>query len=114
MALLGVWSRVSSSAWLQNESVRRRLIQAQQLWDAVETALTQMMQRSLRTSQTVGYDGSSQLSLQAQRETHHRLQVALEIFPPQFVFKSSFHTDRGVCRSVFMSRQELQRQSGMS
>lgn len=60
----------------QNESVRQRLVQAQQLWDCSTNLLNQMMQKTARTSQTLDHHGGPQICLQAHRDLHQRLQVA--------------------------------------
>ncbi|KAK2826776.1 hypothetical protein Q5P01_020990 [Channa striata] len=62
----------------QNEAVKLRLTQAQQLWDSAETKLQWMMLKTLRTSQTLEYYSSPQLCLQAQRDVHQRLQLLSE------------------------------------
>nr|XP_020467231.1 nesprin-2-like [Monopterus albus] len=59
------------------ESVKLRLIRAQQLWDSVEKNLNEMMLKTLRTSQTLN-QCSPQLSLQAQIAIHQRLQLLHE------------------------------------
>ncbi|XP_078133881.1 nesprin-2-like isoform X3 [Sander vitreus] len=59
----------------QHDSVKQRLIQAQQLWDSLEKRLHQMMLKTVRTSQTLDYHNGSQLSLQAHRERHEKLQL---------------------------------------
>ena len=63
------------SVLYQNESVRQRLVQAQQLWDCAAKRLSQMMQKTARTSQTLDHHGSPQICLQAHRDLHQRLQV---------------------------------------
>lgn len=64
-----------ASCLLQNESVKLRLFEAQPLWDSAENKLTQIIQRSLRRSQTIDCYSNPQLFLQAQRESHQKLQV---------------------------------------
>lgn len=63
---------------LQNESVRQRLVQAQQLWDCSTNLLNQMMQKTARTSQTLDHHGGPQICLQAHRDLHQRLQLLHE------------------------------------
>eukprot|EP00064_Thunnus_orientalis_P020450 superscaffoldBa00005630_g20585 len=58
----------------QNESVNRRLIEVQQLWDCAENRLNEMMLKTVRTSQTLDYHSGPPFSLQAHRHLHERLQ----------------------------------------
>ncbi|XP_028420864.1 nesprin-2 isoform X2 [Perca flavescens] len=60
---------------LQHDSVKQRLVQAQQLWDSLEKRLHQMMLKTVRISQTLDYHISPQLFLQAHRERHEKLQL---------------------------------------
>ncbi|XP_028994248.1 nesprin-2-like isoform X3 [Betta splendens] len=62
----------------QNESLRQRLAQTQQLWDSVDRKLSQSLQKSLRRSQTAAGHSSPQLCLQAQRASQRRLQLLQE------------------------------------
>ncbi|KAI4804316.1 hypothetical protein KUCAC02_025947, partial [Chaenocephalus aceratus] len=62
----------------QHDSVRQRLVEAQQLWDCVEKQLKQMMLNTVRRSQTLEYHSSPQLCLQAHRDLHGRLQLLHE------------------------------------
>lgn len=82
-----------------------------------------MMLKTARTSQTLEYHGSTQISLQAHRDLHEKLQVRLLLNCPAVlwwsyyvIIMSDLMTD-GVCcvgSSFFMRRQKLQRQSGTS
>lgn len=102
----------SSSCLLQNESVRQRLIQAQQLWDSGEKSLNQMMLETVRMSQTLDYHSSPALSLQAHRDVHDRLQVG-PLLPLEYVCSCVLvTTDWGVCCSFFIRRQKLRGRSG--
>ncbi|XP_010783096.1 nesprin-2-like isoform X1 [Notothenia coriiceps] len=62
----------------QHDSVRQRLVEAQQLWDCVEKQLKQMMLKTVRRSQTLEYHSSPQLCLQAHRDLHGKLQFLHE------------------------------------
>lgn len=64
-----------SSCPLQNESTKQWLFQVQQLWDSVEKKHNHMMLKIVRTSQTLDFYGNPQLSLQAKRRFHEKLQV---------------------------------------
>ncbi|KAM4541190.1 nesprin-2-like isoform 1-T1 [Fundulus diaphanus] len=59
----------------QNESTRQRLIQAQQLWSSLEMKRTQMMLKTIRASQTLGYYSCPCLTLQEQKHLHEKLQL---------------------------------------
>ncbi|XP_037652752.1 nesprin-2-like isoform X2 [Sebastes umbrosus] len=58
----------------QHDSVKQRLIQARQLWDCVEKRLNQMRLKTVRTSQTLDYLSGPQISVQAHRDVHEKLQ----------------------------------------
>ncbi|XP_027134505.1 nesprin-2 isoform X2 [Larimichthys crocea] len=62
----------------QNDSVKQRLVQVHELWDRVKRRLNQMMLKTARTSQTLEYHGSTQISLQAHRDLHEKLQLLHE------------------------------------
>ncbi|KAI3367261.1 hypothetical protein L3Q82_008148 [Scortum barcoo] len=62
----------------QNQSVKQRLTEAEQLWDRVKKQLSQMMMKTARTSQTLDHHSSPQLCLQAHRELHEKLQLLHE------------------------------------
>ncbi|XP_033981425.1 nesprin-2-like isoform X2 [Trematomus bernacchii] len=62
----------------QHDSVKQRLVEAQQLWDCVEKQLKQMMLKTVRRSQTLEYHSSPQLCLQAHRDLHGKLQLLHE------------------------------------
>ncbi|XP_042356665.1 nesprin-2-like [Plectropomus leopardus] len=62
----------------QHDSVKQRLIRAQQLWNCVKTGLNQMLLKTVRTSQTLDYHSGTQLSLQAHRDVHEKLQLLYE------------------------------------
>ncbi|XP_047197742.1 nesprin-2-like isoform X2 [Hippoglossus stenolepis] len=62
----------------RSDSVKLRLIPAQQLWDRVETSLNQMKLKTLSVSQTLVYHSDPQLCLQAHRRLHERLQLLHE------------------------------------
>ena len=111
------------SVLYQNASVKQRLVQAQQLWDCVAKRLTQMMQKTARTSQTLDHHSSPQICLQAHRDLHERLQVARVYYsssPMEFDGKNSNrsrkspHTVCCVVSSFFTRRQKHRRPSGTS
>ncbi|XP_053290730.1 nesprin-2 [Pleuronectes platessa] len=62
----------------QRDSVKLRLVRAQQLWDRVETSLNQMKLKTLSVSQTLVYHSDPQLCLQAHKHLHERLQLLHE------------------------------------
>ncbi|CAG5866901.1 unnamed protein product [Menidia menidia] len=62
----------------QNESLKRRLIHAQNLWNTVDEKQKYMMLKTIRISQTVECYCSPQLSLQAQMRLHEKLKLLLE------------------------------------
>ncbi|XP_075304834.1 nesprin-2-like isoform X3 [Odontesthes bonariensis] len=65
-----------------NESVKKRLIQAQQLWSSMEKKQNHMMLKTIRAAQTLDSYCSPQLSLQAHRHFHEKLQLLLEETQP--------------------------------
>ncbi|TKS86107.1 Nesprin-2 KASH domain-containing protein 2 [Collichthys lucidus] len=58
----------------QNDSMKQRLVRVHELWDRVKRRLNQMMLKTARTSQTLKYHGSTQISLQVHRDLHEKLQ----------------------------------------
>lgn len=62
----------------QNETVKQRLIQAQQLWLQVQKQLNQLKLKTIRTSQTLEHHSCPQISLQAHRDLHEKLQLLHE------------------------------------